>query len=67
MRGIHQTLAAAAAAFAIAACAPATEQAGGGIYESHTTLHVDNDNWSEMTIYVMRGVARAVQPPDFPR
>jgi hypothetical protein len=58
MRGIHQTLVAAAAALGIAACAPATEQAGVGAYESQTTLHVDNGNWAEMTIYVMRGVAR---------
>ena len=58
MRGFHQTLAAAAAALAMAAYAPATEQAGIGSHESQTTLHVDNGNWAEMTIYVMRGVAR---------
>ncbi|HEY0673672.1 MAG TPA: hypothetical protein VGD27_15445 [Longimicrobiales bacterium] len=52
-------LVAAVAATALAACAPATEQAGLGSPESQTTLVVENNNWSEMVIYVMRGAARS--------
>ncbi len=59
MRGFHHTLVAAAIALGCAACAPAMEQASAGHFESKTTLHVDNNNWQDMTIYVMRGAARA--------
>ena len=59
MRGFHNTLVAAAIALGFAACAPVTEQASQSHFESQTTLHVDNHNWAEMTIYVMRGAARA--------
>lgn len=58
MRGFHHSLVAAAIALGCAACAPATEQASLSHFESQTSLHVDNNNWQEMTIYVMRGASR---------
>ena len=46
------------AAVTLAGCAPATEQAGTGWSEEQTTLVVENNNWSEVVIYVMRGSSR---------
>ena len=59
MVGIRSALVAVATAAALGACAPANEQAGLGAPESQTTLLVENQNWSEMVIYVVRGASRS--------
>ena len=59
MKAIRSALVAVATAAALGACAPATEQAQLGAPESHTTLLVENNNWSDMVIYLVRGATRA--------
>jgi hypothetical protein len=59
MKGIRSVLVAVATAAALGACAPATEQAELGRPESQTTLLVENNNWSDMVIYLVRGSSRA--------
>jgi hypothetical protein len=59
MKKIRSALVAIATAGALGACAPATEQAQLGAPESQTTLVVENNNWSDMVIYLTRGASRA--------
>ncbi len=59
MKFIRSALVAVATAAALGACAPATEQAARGALESQTTLVVENSNWSDMVIYLVRGASRA--------
>lgn len=59
MKAIRSALVAVATAAALGACAPATEQAELGAPESQTTLVVENNNWSDMVIYIARGSSRA--------
>lgn len=50
---------AAAAAAVLAACAPATEQAGNTLpSRGETTLVVENANWSDVTVYLLNGSSR---------
>ena len=58
MRAIRTALVALTTAAAVGGCAPATEQAELGAPESQTTLVVENNNWSDMVIYVTRGASR---------
>jgi hypothetical protein len=49
----------AAAAFVMAACAPVAEQAmNARPAENQTMLVVQNDNWSEVKVYLLRGSQR---------
>jgi hypothetical protein len=58
MKHVHRFLAVAALVM-LAACAPAAEHARSGhAVERGTTLMVQNDNWSDVIIYLMRGSAR---------
>ena len=59
MRFLRTCLAAAATAATLGACAPLAEQAHLNTPETRPTLVVQNNNWSEMVIYVMRGTTRA--------
>jgi hypothetical protein len=59
MRVIRNTLVAVATAATLSACAPVTGQAEFGAPESQTTLVVENNNWSDMVIYLARGASRA--------
>jgi hypothetical protein len=52
-------LVAAATAATLGACAPLSEQAELNTPETRTTLVVQNNNWSEMVIYVVRGSTSA--------
>jgi hypothetical protein len=59
MRAIRGALVAVATAATLGACAPAMEQAELAAPESQTTLIVQNNNWSDMVIYLARGPSRA--------
>ena len=59
MRGLRMFLVAAATAGTLGACAPLSEQAEFNTPETRTTLVVQNQNWSEMVIYLVRGTTRA--------
>lgn len=59
MRFLRTCLVAAATAATLGACAPLAEQAHLNTPETRPTLVVQNNNWSEMVIYVMRGTTRA--------
>jgi hypothetical protein len=59
MKFLRSLVGAAATAAILGACAPATEQAELGAPETRTTLLVENHNWSDMVIYLVRGVSRA--------
>ena len=58
MKHVHRFLAVAALVM-LAACAPATEHARSShAVDRGTTLVVQNDNWSDVVVYLMRGSAR---------
>jgi hypothetical protein len=58
MKHVHRFLAVAALVM-LAACAPAAEHARSGQpVDRGTTLMVQNDNWSDVIVYLMRGSAR---------
>jgi hypothetical protein len=59
MSALRSLVVAAAAAAALSACAPLAEQAELNSPEARTTLVVENKNWSEMVIYLVRGSSRA--------
>lgn len=59
MSNLRNTIAAAFAVAALAACAPVMDQAQTGPRESQTTLVVKNNNWQEVVIYMVRGPSRA--------
>lgn len=58
MNAIHTAWIALATGATLGGCAPATEQAELGAPEGQTTLVVENNNWSDMVIYVTRGASR---------
>lgn len=58
MNAIITAVAALATAATLGACAPAMEQAELGAREGQTILVVENNNWSDMVIYVTRGASR---------
>ena len=57
--GISNLLVAAAAAATLGACAPATQHARMASAERRTTLVIENHNWADMVIYVLRGTQRS--------
>ena len=59
MTVIRNMLVAAAAAVTLGACAPATRQAELSSAERRTTLVIENNNWADMVIYVLRGAQRS--------
>lgn len=59
MGTFRNVLVTAAMAATLGACAPATEQAQLNSPERETTLVVENNNWQDMTIYVLSGTQRS--------
>lgn len=59
MKALRTFMVAAATAATLGACAPAAEQAELGTPETRTTLVVENNNWQEMVIYLVRGSLRS--------
>ena len=59
MKAMSNLLVAAAAAATLGACAPATRQAELDSAERRTTLVIENNNWADMVIYVLRGAQRS--------
>jgi hypothetical protein len=58
MKRTH-TFLAVAVVMMVGACAPAAERARSAVaFRGGTVLAVQNDNWSDVTIYLMRGSAR---------
>lgn len=59
MQVLRRILVAAAASAALAACAPATEQAGNNfVSHSKTELVVQNRNWQDINVYLVHGGGR---------
>ena len=51
-------LAIAAAALVVGACAPAVQQSADNRPNNHATIAVRNDNWMDVTVYVVRASQR---------
>ena len=58
MQGFRSLLAAAAVATAVGACAPMTEQTALDQQQQKTQLVVQNDNWQDIAVYLVRGTVR---------
>lgn len=52
-------VAALVASASLAACTPAMSNSGEAMLPDHTTLIVENNNWTDMTVYVLRDGSRA--------
>ena len=59
MHGFRYLVMTGAAAATLSACAPAMDQAAFGSANNQTMLIVENNNWSDMVIYVLRGAHRS--------
>jgi hypothetical protein len=55
---LRNNLAIAASALMIGACAPAVQQSAGNHSNPQATVAVRNDNWLDITVYLVRGVQR---------